>query len=183
MSPRRVPDFAQLARAVSLREFLTEAPKYFLLGTVRLVRPVMPSKTLSARSFAALRKLDTESAEATLDPSAPVEEPPSQLVPLAIWKVQDLFPEMVTVGRASNNDVIIDDVSVSKFHAYFKLEEQILLVDADSSNGTRVGGKLVAPKVATPLEEGVRVSFASLAYTFVNAATCWDELRRHRTHR
>src|SRR5688572_28096960 len=30
------------------------------------------------------------------------------------------FADMITVGRTANNDVVIDDVTVSRFHAFFK---------------------------------------------------------------
>jgi hypothetical protein len=55
---------------------------------------------------------------------------------------------MICVGRAANNDIIFKDRGVSKFHAYFvklKDEDSFALVDANSTNGTRVNNvKLLA---------------------------------------
>src|SRR5262245_8732386 len=48
------------------------------------------------------------------------------------------FANMITIGRAGNNDVPIEVSSVSKFHAYFtgEPEDKWYLHDAGSSNGT-----------------------------------------------
>ncbi len=51
------------------------------------------------------------------------------------------FTNMITIGRTQNNDIIMDDPSVSKFHAYLQGEEgQWKLCDAGSSFGTFLDG-------------------------------------------
>ena len=51
----------------------------------------------------------------------------------------NVFPH-ITLGRASNNDIVIPDGSVSKFQAFIKLVDGKLLVqDAGSTGGTRLG--------------------------------------------
>ncbi|MBI3722406.1 FHA domain-containing protein [bacterium] len=61
------------------------------------------------------------------------------------------FADMITVGRAANNDVRLNVPSVSKFHAYFvhaRSADAWLLVDAGSSNGTFVGAERLKPSSA-----------------------------------
>jgi hypothetical protein len=56
------------------------------------------------------------------------------------------FANMITIGRAGNNDVPIEVSSVSKFHAYFTGEtaqDKWFLHDAGSSNGTWIDGERV----------------------------------------
>src|SRR5262245_52871916 len=49
------------------------------------------------------------------------------------------FAAMVTIGRASNNDVVLEDPGVSKFHAYVRASgAEWLITDAGSLNGTFV---------------------------------------------
>jgi two-component system, NtrC family, response regulator AtoC len=44
----------------------------------------------------------------------------------------------LTLGRASDNSITIDDPSVSRFHARLRLSDPILIEDLDSANGTFV---------------------------------------------
>jgi pSer/pThr/pTyr-binding forkhead associated (FHA) protein len=61
----------------------------------------------------------------------------------------------VSVGRTPNNDIIIDDGSVSRFHAVLRHDErsgQWWLIDVGSSNGTFARGERLEPRV--PFELG-----------------------------
>src|SRR5437870_6039439 len=55
--------------------------------------------------------------------------------------IHELTDDVVTVGRASDNTIQIDDPSVSGRHAQLqRIGEIYRLKDLDSSNGTRVNG-------------------------------------------
>src|SRR5262245_30999115 len=61
---------------------------------------------------------------------------------------QNAFGLGITLGRATNNDVVVDDPSVSRFHAYLPLDRHRHiwhLVDDESSTATSVGGSGLAP--------------------------------------
>ena len=62
------------------------------------------------------------------------------------------FIERVSVGRATNNDIVIRDDSVSKLHAWFARGEEgnIYVADAGSRNKTLLNG--VAIPLQTPEE-------------------------------
>jgi hypothetical protein len=82
------------------------------------------------------------------------------------------FSNMITVGRAENNDLILPFPYISKFHAYIQLVEDssYLLTDANSANGTFVNGEKLKPNVPAKLNNGSTVSFASgLDYLFQTA--------------
>jgi hypothetical protein len=50
---------------------------------------------------------------------------------------------VTTVGRAWDNDIVLDSADVSRYHARLELSEHGLhVVDLQSMNGTRVNGKL-----------------------------------------
>src|SRR4051812_21962466 len=59
-----------------------------------------------------------------------------------VKKVKDnAFQRGVTVGRTSNNDVVLDHLSVSRFHAWFQRDEKSgiwSICDAGSKNGTKI---------------------------------------------
>ena len=58
---------------------------------------------------------------------------------------------VITVGKAPDNDFVIDDLHVSRHHARLTREAEgyWLLEDLDSSNGTFVNGAQIAKKRVT----------------------------------
>src|SRR3712207_3012192 len=55
---------------------------------------------------------------------------------------ENAFGRGITVGRTGNNDVVLDDGTVSRFHAWFQRETdgRYTLTDAGSKNGSFVAG-------------------------------------------
>lgn len=71
------------------------------------------------------------------------------------------FGMMITMGRAKNNDLVIPDQRMSKFHCYFRrLGEQWSLTDANSTNGTVVDGKTVPGERSLPLRSGSKIELS-----------------------
>jgi pSer/pThr/pTyr-binding forkhead associated (FHA) protein len=94
--------------------------------------------------------------------------------PLAVVveKTKDnAFQRRVTVGRTSNNDVVLDDASVSRFHAWLQQSDggHWSIVDAGSRNGTQVGGRKLAPRTPASLQSGVKVRIGVIELTFFSA--------------
>ena len=59
---------------------------------------------------------------------------------------------VVTIGQGPQNDVVLDDDSVSRLHARLEFElGSWMLTDLESTNGTAVEGTRLAPGVPTPL--------------------------------
>jgi pSer/pThr/pTyr-binding forkhead associated (FHA) protein len=72
-----------------------------------------------------------------LNPNGPVQE-------------FELAKSKISIGRAITNDIILDDVRVSRSHAQLNIASQgVELVDLGSSNGTRVNGKRIARAILT----------------------------------
>lgn len=63
------------------------------------------------------------------------------------------FDSMVTIGRAKNNDLVVDAPAVSKFHAYVQAESEggLVLMDAGSTYGTTVNDKPLAARTGRVL--------------------------------
>jgi len=76
-----------------------------------------------------------------------------------------LTKEITTIGRDAQNDVVINDESVSTFHAEIRLENGAhLLRDAGSTNGIRVNGDRVTE---AQLNDGDLLRFGSVAGSYV----------------
>ena len=79
------------------------------------------------------------------------------------------FAMEVTVGRILTNDIVIDDGTVSRFHAYFRQEYRTgawQLIDACSSNGTAVNQKKISPEEAAVVADGAKITFGSVETIF-----------------
>jgi hypothetical protein len=72
-----------------------------------------------------------------------------------------------TIGRAPSCDFTVPDLSVSRWHARLhKEEDNWLLSDLGSTNGTRLNGWRVTS--AVPIQPGDNVSFGSAAYVIID---------------
>lgn len=83
-----------------------------------------------------------------------------------IRKVKLAFAERQrrSVGRTKENDLWIDDASVSKIHAALVLnsERQLLVADTGSTNGTFINNERIAYGKATPLKDDDRLRFGTI---------------------
>jgi len=72
----------------------------------------------------------------------------------------ELSEETITIGRAPDNAIHIDDVSVSGRHAELRVSnERCTLKDLDSTNGTRVNGQTVT---TAQLRAGDKIRFGKV---------------------
>jgi len=58
--------------------------------------------------------------------------------------VLELTKAVTTLGRGNANDLVLNDASVSRFHAVVKLhEDAVLVADRGSTNGVVVNGERI----------------------------------------
>ncbi|MHC5040274.1 MAG: FHA domain-containing protein, partial [Planctomycetota bacterium] len=78
--------------------------------------------------------------------------------------VLELTEDVVSIGRAVENHVRIDDPLASRIHCQIEREEESYkLVDLESQNGTQVNDRKVNVKV---LEEGDRITIGEVVIIF-----------------
>jgi FHA domain-containing protein len=96
--------------------------------------------------------------------------------------VSAAFPDRISIGRAANKDIVLRDASVSKFHAWFGVDEAFTLfvVDADSTNHTKVGSRLLTPRSPEPVAPGTTIRFGAIDTLLMDADTLWRECHRTR---
>ncbi len=90
-------------------------------------------------------------------------------VPLlsAVKTDRNAYPH-VAVGRSPQNDIMIDQASVSRFHADIRWSEGVYSVrDAKSRNGTTLNGAKVVAQHGEPLKAADVVVFGDAACLFV----------------
>jgi len=118
-----------------------------------------------------------EQAGATLVASGPVPAPPGSGESLAIAIPRQARRPYVTLGRGPENDVVVDDATLSRVHLVLMRPAGggWTVRDAGSSNGTLLDGHRLAAGVPEPLASGARLQAGSVHLTFLGPA---DLLRR-----
>jgi two-component system response regulator AtoC len=88
---------------------------------------------------------------------------------------------VATVGRATNNDVCIEDASISREHATLHLDEPLRIEDAGSANGTWVREQRIEPnqQVAIQVDQAIRLGSVTVV---VQRRTRQLRARRRRSH-
>ncbi len=87
------------------------------------------------------------------------------------------FPDRITIGRTSNNDVVINDTSISRLHAYVRRDGATWVVaDAGSKNGSSLRGAALEPRREQPLASRMIVRLGDVDLTFYIAADLYAAL-------
>jgi hypothetical protein len=88
------------------------------------------------------------------------------------------FPDRISIGRASNCDVVVRDPSVSKLHGHFRdvRPDSAIFTDAKSSNGTRIDGNPAEPGVSVALQRQSTIVLGRVRLTLLTAAEVYDWL-------
>lgn len=104
----------------------------------------------------------------------------AMIIPVRKRRDSNAFAMMITLGRAPNDDLVIPDQRVSKFHAYFRrLGQQWTINDANSMNGTWVDGQRISPDRSAPLRSGSTIRIAdTLELVFLDAQALYERLKR-----
>ncbi len=77
------------------------------------------------------------------------------------------FPDRITIGRTANNDLTIADHSISRLHAYLRLQGTGWNVaDAGSKNGSWLRGEPLEPRKEKPIRSREVLRLGDLDLTF-----------------
>jgi hypothetical protein len=165
-------DYALLALSSSRAAFVSACPFGFLVGRFGDTKVPRRHLTIDPKNPSFFEKTAPRVVAVGKAGSA-------QLAVLPVRKIQKTFPNMVSVGRTSNNDIVINDPLISKFHAFFRLGDgQLELFEAGSKNGTWVGDKKLIEKEAVAVRSGDQVRFAELRFQYFDAEAAWEAIRK-----
>src|SRR3954462_8007370 len=80
---------------------------------------------------------------------------------------RELDTTTVRIGRAPDNEVVIDDPAISRLHARLEQEAGVWrIIDCESTNGTRVDNVALRPWQPQAMAHGAVVEFGGGAATF-----------------
>ena len=113
-----------------------------------------------------------QNSEPTLPGMAPSRPRAGEPLVFEVRKAPDTMNAVlgVTIGRTSNNDIVIDDVSISRFHAVLQHDDKSglwSLHDVGSSNGTVVRGERLKPMARVVLAADEALIVGSMVVRFL----------------
>ena len=78
---------------------------------------------------------------------------------------------VITIGKAPDNDYVVNHPQVSRHHARLVSDEQgcWFLEDLDSSNGTFVNEKRLPKLTKIPVHSADKITFADIIFEVKNA--------------
>jgi hypothetical protein len=80
------------------------------------------------------------------------------------------FADRITIGRTDNNDVLINDSSVSRLHAYIRRDAGgWIIADGGSKNGSWLRGVQLEPRRETALPSRTVLRLGEVELTFYTA--------------
>ena len=89
-------------------------------------------------------------------------------------KANNAFGFGITLGRVDTNDLVLEDDSVSRFHAFLRLDERTqtwTLTDAESKNGTWLDGNKVEPNQGVAVKDESLLKFGDAVLKFLLPAS------------
>lgn len=145
-----------------LRKYLHDPPGFVksLVNPVLLIEPREEEE-------------DGETSEYQFRTQSGVEGMPSHVGEPMVVRVKkqaaNAFQSRITVGRTTNNDVVLDDASVSRFHAWLEHDDaEWKVADAGSKNGTFLNGQKLKPKKLVTLSVEARLKFGDVPASFLS---------------
>jgi len=159
-------EFLERARSLGRQAFIAHYPGHFLLK-----RP-----SLSGERQATPSGFDFATIAAKVDADPFADE----------WRVVAVakrpgnpFPERMTVGRATNCDVVLRVPFVSKVHAHILREEDgsLHLHDNRAANATFHNHRKLEAGTTRTVVVGDSLGFGALEFELVDAARLYDVLR------
>ena len=98
---------------------------------------------------------------------------------------QNPWPDRIMIGRASNNDLVLSDASVSKVHAFLTYEKnsgKLKAHDAGSLNGIQHNEHLVAPGGSADIQSHDYLEIGVILLKVLAAKDFFDFVHGHIKH-
>jgi hypothetical protein len=158
--------YLDLARSTSVAEFVAQIDSVFLVKR--------PNQRGALSPAPAAISYDTQHNRQQVDPYATEW----RIVPVK-KRHGNPYPDRISIGRATNCDVVIRVPSVSKVQAHILVggPNSYDLRDNEASSPTSVNGRTLEARAKVALQVGDRISFGGLELEFADAKRLHQILR------
>ena len=178
-------DLKDIIERMPMLEFMQEISMPFLIGK-ELFEGDM-SKASGASDTSTMRFSISEvqaslSADTQTKSSSPA---PSSAISRAVYMVSKNIHsseerrDLITIGRASTNDVTIADYVISKRHAAIQcIAGRFFIEDLGSTNGVKVDGVKIELGEKVQIAPGVDISFGRYCFVFTKPVDLFNKIRK-----
>lgn len=166
-----IGEFVEECEGLTAEAFCANAPYPFLLHAASspALDPVIDITGGTLDRMVIVPPLVTDECDEFQRSKTPTRELPA-ISPQTLYMVFPVVPRrgqsIVSLGCGPRCDVRINDRSVSKVHAHMELQEgRYFLRDNDSSSGTQVKDRLLAPDDLTEVRAGETITLGFVELT------------------
>lgn len=165
--------YAELSERLARADFANRLPFLFLLKRPRShAAGAAPAGPITFRTQAI-----TTTGDGLINDTGPFAEG------YWVWVLKkrpgNPFPDRISIGRATNCDVVFRLNHVSKLHAHMFLDgDSARVIDQGSANGTRVNDVALRPQEEHSVKPGDTLRFGAIDLTLLDAPGFYDVLRR-----
>lgn len=159
-----IDTYLTLSRSVNEADFVAQSHSAFLLKRPYAQTPAsIGTAPITFETRLTTVEVDPYAAEWRL---APVKK-----------RVGNPFPDRISIGRATNCDIVVRLPSISKAHAHIVTDNgRYCLMDNGAANFTFVNRVRLDAKVPVPIKSGDKIGLGSIEFLFVDARTLYTIL-------
>lgn len=165
--------------ALSKAQFAEKHPHPWLLSEAARVRPISASRLEIASPSTAIASDATKRGGRGMPNADEIRSQPDRFSVAPVVKTDhNPWLDRIMIGRAKNNDVVLDNQSVSKAQAYFSRSgSQLLLAAYQTVNPTLVNGTPLVPNApGIQVPDGAELQFANVVCRYVETETLYSLL-------
>jgi hypothetical protein len=95
---------------------------------------------------------------------------------LPLEQREGAFSGRISLGRARNKDLSLRSQNISKLHAWFEYDPagKLMVADAGSKNGTKLGGVRLVAREPVPVANGTEIRFGPLEAMVCSVEQFWE---------
>lgn len=156
-------------------------PHPWLLSEAPRVRPSSSSRLEIASPSTAIASDPNQRVVRGMPSAEELRGQPERFLLAPVVKTdRNLWLDRIMVGRAKNNDVVLDNQSVSKAQAYFtRSGSQLLLAAYQTVNPTLVNGVTLVPNSpGSSVPDGAELQFANVGCRYVETESLYALLKK-----
>ncbi len=154
------------ARQVSSGEFGLIFKRPLLVGSAIYSGELEKSKT--AGHTMVFKVLDAGDIKDDSDEDSSLK---TAIFPLYKRKRGDAKPNIISIGRSNDNDLVVNDYPVSREHGHIRIQlARFFLTDFGTTNGTILNEKRLEPNVEVELKVGDTIGLGRYNFRFMLAS-------------
>ncbi len=87
-------------------------------------------------------------------------------------------PNIITVGRSNDNDLVMNDYPISREHAMIRIQAgRYYLMDNNATNGTTINEQPLSPRKEMEIKLGDKVGFGRYRFYFLGAKALYKRIQ------